>query len=127
MRPREREDILVSVKERVPETQECHPRSSGSEDFSENIESPRRSALEFIINSILPLRVTNSKTGPFLLNPFTKPSNRRSLRRNSKSKEKLEESRLLKRKLRETTERLLPWVSLRMYQRPPRTERLLSV
>jgi hypothetical protein len=48
MKPREREDTVVMVRERVPEMLECHLRFSGwedkefSEDSSKNTEKPRK-------------------------------------------------------------------------------------
>ena len=125
--------MLVSVRERVPETPECQLRSSGCEDkefledFSESIERPRRSLPPSIIISTLLLRVTNSRTRPFLSSPSTRWSKRRSSRRNLKSKETPEESRPLRRKPRETTERLSLWVLSRTNQRLLRNEHLLSV
>ena len=57
---------------------ECQSRFSGcadkesSEDFSKNTERLKRSPRIFTITSILPPRVTNSRTSPFLLRVSTR-------------------------------------------------------
>ena len=122
-----------SVRERVPETPVCLPRSSGwgdkesSEDFSRSIEKPRRSPTISIITSTSVPRVISSRTSPSLLNQSTRWSKRRSERPNSRSKEKPEESRPLRRRKREIPERLLPWVSSRPNQRRRRYEHQHSI
>ena len=66
--PRDLEDILDLVRERVPDKQECQLKSFGLEDKEfledcyESTELLRKLIEPFIESSILLLRVTNSKT-----------------------------------------------------------------
>ena len=116
------------VRERVPRMQECLLRSSGwedkesSEDFLRSIEKPRRSTRTSTIISTLDRRVTCSRTRMCWLKPSTRWSKKRSEKSNSKNKEKPERSRLVRRNPRETTERLLLWVSSLKNQRPRKIE-----
>ena len=116
------------VRERVPKTPECQERSSGwedkesLEDFWESIERLRRSPRISTIISTLPLKVTCSRTRMCWLKPSTRWSKRRLERSNSRSKERLERSRLVRRRARETIESKLLWVSLLTNQKPRRIE-----
>jgi len=73
----EREDTPELVKERVPERQECQPKFFGledkefSEDYSENIELPRKSINTNITNSTWDPRVTFTEINKFWSKPST--------------------------------------------------------
>ena len=92
-------DIQVQVKREVPEKAECQPKFSGSEDkesledSSENTELQRRSIELFITDSILPLRVTNSRTKPSWLKPSSSKKPRKSMLKSLKLNKMPEDKR----------------------------------
>ena len=112
---REREDIKVTVRERVPRTPECPRKFYGWEDKEywedswENTERARRSLKISTITSIWLQRVTNSRTSLYWLKLSTKWSKRRSERSNWLTREKPEGRRIKKERRRESTESWSKW------------------
>ena len=95
-------DILVLVKREVPEKAECQPKFFGSEDkefwedSSESTELQRRSIELFITDSILPPRVTNSRTKLSWLKLSSSKKPRKSMLKSLKLNKKPEDKRTKK-------------------------------
>ena len=96
---KEKADTLVQVKRKVPDKQECQPKSSGSEDKESwedswgNIELLKKSIELCTTDSTLLPRVINSRTKPFWLKLFSNKKPKKSILKSLKPNKRQEDKK----------------------------------